>query len=542
MAVKITDKRTILDQADAVTNWNKGTQNTTDYAESTASVSLAVNIATDQLYWTGTAIDLSTAANSCVYVWTSNTATQNGWKESTLANSSHMIWLSDGTNDLALCNAGNDREVFKHAETQVQFQCFVIDIDYLDTKNTAGEIYEAAGTYASFDPSAVTEVGAYYVTTSKALGGGYNTFCDIIRYGTGGIEVYGGSTSDRGNFLEIVDRDRSKSGAGTGADQFYAGGMIREYAPGAYGIQGPIYFGTASAVDDAWFEDDGISLTFEDRDIYDKYIFGIRGNSTDSNNFILRNSRITSAGPFLQVTTTDDIDVLLLDTVVFNSVSSLMSFPTDSASYSHEVTNCTFNDCELIEAGTVDFTNNTLTNARSSLGAVQIPTGSTTANWDGNTFVSDGTGHAIIIFATGSFTFSNMTFTGYADQAGTEANRSIYNFSLGQVTINNDGSTGISYRNFSSSTTTIVDSATITYTGIANGTEIRVYEAGTSTEKDGVESVTGGEFAALLEANTDYDVVAIYPGYVPIRLEDQSYPSAQSVNLNQQVDRNYENA
>jgi hypothetical protein len=86
-----------------------------------------------------------------------------------------------------------------------------------------------------------------------------------------------------------------------------------------------------------------------------------------------------------------------------------------------------------------------------------------------------------------------------------------------------------------------VDSITVTFTGIVNNTEIRVYETGTSTEADGVESVTGGEFAASLQGSTGYDIVAIYPGYVPIRLENQSWTTSASVNLNQQEDGNFEN-
>jgi hypothetical protein len=68
-----------------------------------------------------------------------------------------------------------------------------------------------------------------------------------------------------------------------------------------------------------------------------------------------------------------------------------------------------------------------------------------------------------------------------------------------------------------------------------------VYNTGTSTEKDGVESVTGGAFAASLSSGSGYDVVAIYPGYVPIRLENQSWTSSTSVNLNQQEDPNFNN-
>lgn len=460
MAVLITDNRTILDEADAVTNFNQGTANTTDYAESTGSISLAVNIATDQLFWTGTGIDLTVAGDEMLYVWSSCTATQNSWKEATIANSSHGLWLSDGTNEIVLLEAGNDRDVFKHADTQVQFQSFVIDIDYLGTKNTAGEIIEVSGTYASFDPTSISEIGAYYVTTSKALGGGYNCFLDAIRYGTAGITVYGGSTSDRGNFLEIVERDRSKSDTGSAANEFYAGGLIREYTKGTYGVQGTLQFGHGSETADSWFEDSGVSITFEDRDVGDdKYEFIVDGHLNDSNNFFLYNSTIATAGPALHLFCENtNIDNLVFDTVVFNGITAGIEFPNVSAGLNHVVTNCTFNGCSFVEPGTVDFTHNTLANWTGTYGAVLGTYGSST--WDGNTFISPGSGHAIFIFQAGTYDFTNLSFVGFADQGGTDTDRSIYNVSAGETIINNYGSTGISVRHVGGGTTTVLNPVT----------------------------------------------------------------------------------
>jgi hypothetical protein len=202
-----------------------------------------------------------------------------------------------------------------------------------------------------------------------------------------------------------------------------------------------------------------------------------------------------------------------------------------------------FNNCGQIDPGTADFQSCTISNSNASAtGAVLLDADGTT-NWSGNTFISGGTGHAIYIpnGATGTYTFTNLTFSGYADQAGTSTNRSVYNNSGGAVTINNSGSTGISYRDGTSASTTVVDTITVTYSAV-NDTEIRIYNTGTSTEKDGVESVTGGAFAASLQGSTGYDVVAILPGYLPIRLENVSYTASTSIDLNQQIDRNYSNS
>jgi hypothetical protein len=447
MAVTVNDTRTTWDDADADTDWNVGVENTTDYAEANGSITEAVDTTSQHMEATKTLVDLT---STLVYVWSANIAEQNVWKPGTLADAPHCLYISDGTNDLALLQAGNDREVFKHSETQVVFQCFVIDTDYIDTKDAAGEIYEINGSVGSFDPASVTEIGAYYTTNSKSFKG-WNVGCDIIRHGNGGLEVYGGTTGDRGTLAEIVAEDRSKT---TGKCH----GIIREYTAGTYGAQGALTFGTASATADAWFEDANVSITFEDRDIgANKYKLTVQGNSTDANHFILSNARISSAGPSLGIELNNsDIDTLSLDTVTFDGVSAQITLPTDSASYTHVVNNCTFNDCQLISPGTVDFTNNTMTNPASTNGALVIST-SGTDNWYGNTVISGGTGHALFINAVGTYTLTDHTFIGFATQAGTAGDRIIFNLSSGHVVIINDGSGELSYENFLTSTTEIVN-------------------------------------------------------------------------------------
>lgn len=458
MAVTINDTRTEWDDADAVTDWTvpDGGVNTTDYAEASAAITSAIDTTSDSVYATKSAVDLTA---TLVYVWSANIAEQNVWKPGTLADAPHCLYISDGTNDLALLQAGNDREVFKHAETQVVFQCFVIDTDYIDTKDTAGEIYEINGSVASFDVTNVTEIGAYYTTNSKSFKG-WNAGCDIIRYGNDGLQVYGGTTGDRGTFEEIVLEDRSKT-----SGKMY--GIIREYAPGAYGVQGTLSFGRgATSGTDSWFEDSGVTIIYEDRDVDDhKFEFIVDGHFSDSNNFYLSNSAITAAGPGLHVGCENThINNLSFDTVVFNGITDGVEFPTDSASYNHEVINCTFNGCSYVEPGTVDFRNNIITNPTGAYGAVLGSYGSDT--WSGNTWISPGTGYAIFIFQAGTYDFTDLTFIGFADQGGTATNRSIWNISAGETIINNYGSTGISV-NHTGGGTTVVNNPVTTAVNVA---------------------------------------------------------------------------
>jgi len=447
MTVTVTDNRTTLDAADVITNWNLGAVTTTDFAEATGSVTLAINTSTGQLFWTGTGINFTTAGNELIYLWSSNTALQGSW-----ASAVHAMWLSDGTNDLALHEAGNDRDVFKHADNQVQFQCFLIDIDYLGTKNTNGEITAVAGSYASFDETSVSEVGSHFITLSKALAGGTNTFVDIIRYGTEGISITAGTTGARGTFLEIVTEDRA-----TG--DLKGHGIIREYTANTYGVQGTMKFGTTST-GDSWFEDSNVVVTFEDRDVSDdKFKLIVLGNVTggEETHFYLSNSIIASARAGVEVDmSSTGINTLDLNTVTFSNLLNAVSFPSDSASYSHDVVDCTFNNCGQVDPGAVTLTDCSFidTNAPTTGAMLLDATGS--GNMSGLKFTSGGSGHAIYIpsGATGSYTLTDFTYSGYGITGTTDA--VIYNNSGGSVTITVTGGDTPSYYNGTSADTTVV--------------------------------------------------------------------------------------
>ena len=483
MAVITVDRRTVLDDADTVTNFNQGSQNTIDFAEAIASVSNAVNIGTDQLFWVGTAINFTAPGNELIYIWSSNNATQDGWKEAIIANSAHAVWLSDGTNEIVLLQAGNDRDVFKHADTQVQFQAFLVDIDFLDEKNANGEIFAVTGTFAAFNPAAITEVGAYYVTLSKALAGGFNTFIDAIRYGgvDDGIVIGGGTTGDRGTFLEVVQDDRSK-------DSGKAFGIIREYTANTYGCQGTITFGNTigSPVGDDWFEDSNIVLVFEDRDVRDdKFKFAIEGSS-DSNNFILSNSSISSAGPAVLVDmSSNGINTLDLNTITFSNLINPILFPTDtlgSPIKTHTVVNCTFDVCGQIDPGTVIFTGHTISNSTGEAiaGSPIVDAGAVlldidgSANWADLTFISDGTGHAILVTATGTYDFDNIVYSGYT-LGSPPGNEALYNDSGGLVTINIlNGGDAPTVRNGIGASTVINNAVTVRVQAVTEGAAVKV--------------------------------------------------------------------
>lgn len=180
MAVTVTDRRITLTEGDNLTNWTLADDVVTDsFAEGTASVATAINIATGEIFFTTAAtIDLS---DSIVYVYTSLVATQASWEDGV-----HSLLLGDGADTIGWHQQGSDRRVFSHSDGPVGWSCFVIDGAVAKNYSAATEHTVIGGSLAGLDLSAVEDVGCQYITLSKALGGGNNCYNDIIRYGNDG--------------------------------------------------------------------------------------------------------------------------------------------------------------------------------------------------------------------------------------------------------------------------------------------------------------------------------------------------------------------
>lgn len=500
MAVTVTDNRTILYQ-DSLTNiTGASTASTSFYAEASGSAAEAYNIATGQIYWSGTTPNFTTAGNELIYVWSAVVATQNGYKEATAADSSHAMYLSDGTNALLIYQAGNDRDVFKHAEGQVSFQCFVVDIDYLSTMNTNGDLAVTAGTFASFNSASTSmDVGAHYTTLSKALGGGQNCYLDIIRYGgtDDGLQITGGTTGDRGTYQEVCVEDRADTDG-------KAHGIIREYTIGAYGAQGTLRHGDTGTAS-TYFEESNFTLTFEDRLVgEDKYKLVVEGNSTGTNVYNISNATISSARPGVTVDmSSNNINELNIDGCTFVNLLNSFSLPTDTngTTRDHNVTNSTFNNVGTISIGSTAFTNNVINNSNgtSAITVALDGTGSTTI--PNLTLNSGGSGHGLELTGTvETVTLSNVSFSGYAASNGSTGNEAIYvNIASGSITINYTTGAAPSVRT-AGATVTVTNSIVITFSGLPSGINARLYlgspnSSTSATLEASEDNITDGTFA-----------------------------------------------
>jgi hypothetical protein len=538
----VSDARTSLNEADANTGWT-GTSTVQSLTsptpiESDGQLGMAVGESTDNAYYGITSDDYS--GGGTLSVWIQTTGTMD-----TTANGGIMIQVGDGTNRVGYHVGGSDGSAFRHETGPVQWQCFVLDLANKPANNTA-----FAGSEASLDESAITQVGVGFKTLSKALGGAANTFWDIIRFADNGnaVAFVGGTTSGAaGNASEAAAVDRS-----TGDAPGTALGVIRELGAGVYGIQGNITLGNSASSSDQYWEESNATYAWEDRGLSSNnyYRFALIGSSTATNcefDFTACTFSVPSAASASFDGNGADITVCTIKNSTFIGFDQGITASDDTGD---DWTGNAYIDNDQIVAKGCDMSGSSISGY---LGAANTSALLYDINADPNgeldnmTFTMPATStHAIEFGATvpASMTLTGCDFVGYGST--NNANDSIFHFkdTGGSITLNlvsctNDGG-GFSYRT-DGATITIATSITVTFTGIANGTEIRVYNTGTSTEKDGIESVTGGEFAASVSSGSGYDVVAIYPGYVPIRLENQRWTSSTSVNLNQQTDPNFSN-
>ena len=199
----------------------------------------------------------------------------------------------------------------------------------------------------------------------------------------------------------------------------------------------------------------------------------------------------------------------------------------------------TFNSMSFIDCTT--FTQNGASITNSTLQNCTITSNNPAALSD-NAFISGGTGHAIVITVPGTYTFDGNTFSGYGADGTTDA--AIHNNSGGAVTLNIVGGGGTpTVRNGAGASTTINANVSVTLTGLQNPSEVRVFNAGTQTERSGTgnENVTAGSHSFSIPSGTAVDIVVLSLGYQNLRVLGYSTTSDASIPISQIVDRQYAN-
>ena len=176
----------------------------------------------------------------------------------------------------------------------------------------------------------------------------------------------------------------------------------------------------------------------------------------------------------------------------------------------------------------------------------QLPANSGMIDLDSSTDIETSTfellsgttsGHAVKIASTGMYTFTDLTFTGFGADGTNSA--AVFNDSGSAVTINVFGGNAPTVRNGTGASTTVNVLTTLTLTGLQVNSEVRVYDAGTTTELAGVEN-SGTTFTANISASS-VDIVIHSLGYEYQKIEGANTSSNLSLPIQQRVDRNYRN-
>jgi len=247
------------------------------------------------------------------------------------------------------------------------------------------------------------------------------------------------------------------------------------------------------------------------------------------------------------------------DTCIFNDMST---FIYQSAS---TILDSTYRRCGLITQGGATFTNSTIVDSAAAGGSpsaaamsVDNPSTITYCN-----FISGGIGHAIEATSatvsgsplTGTYNWVGNTDTGYTGTRGTNlvpnsgsTDAMFYNNSNGLITLNvSGGGQAPSVRNGTGATTVINNNVNVTFTGMQENTEVRIYKTSDGTVVAGIEDVIAGSPLARSFTWSAAAALSVYyvihnNDYETIRVEGFIVPATDtSIPIQQRIDRNYDN-
>ena len=540
MAITIVDNRLILDECDSTTGWT-ATDGPTVFTtapspvEASGCLAMQASNAVEDAYTSITSDDYSGGGSLTILM------ADRAEFASTVTGGIGIV-TGDGTNRIAYHVGGNDGTGFRHDVGSVKWASFLLDL-----ANKPANFTAIAGSEGSLDETAITQIGVRFDTDAKSVGGADNVFWDIIRWADNGvgIEFYGGTVGTPESWDTVTVQDRA-----TGNQQAHY--VIRLVGTGAYDITGNINIGDPTSTNDTYINSDT-----------ETFLFGDRGQST--NNYYRFNGSGNGTG-------TTDIN---FDSCIFNNaLSGSMDF--SDANITADFRLCTligwdqglltggagndwtgniYSGCGTLTTTGTDISGGTFTGFTGVADDSQVFWNSTT---DPNTDIADcsfimgaNDTHAIEFptgKTTGNVTIDGCSFTGYS--ASNAVNSSVLNFlgTTGSVTVNVSDTTGtVSYKT-AGTTITVVNSVTVTLTGLKDNTEIRVMQAGSNTvELAGTENATTGttddrSFAFSLAASTSVDIYIVNTTYENIEIYGYVVPgAAASLPQQQRFDRVYLN-
>lgn len=420
--------------------------------------------------------------------------------------------VGDGTNIQAYGVAGDNKAGFRHDQNLTDWNCVVLDTTLAENNGTTTTYSTTANsqltsgitetTIAQPDFTSADRIGYFCNRVVPIKGNVANSFFDIIRLGTEGIELVADNGTAVSTFVDVATADRSGAdGAGYG--------ICRQVGENQFVLQGSLTFGD-SAGGAAGLDFQATNTTVFYQDISTATV-GTTGTVT-SNVVSVPRMRLLSSGPTGVSTPTttaitfgnrtgdgsgnqgctfiasleadvdfsnENVDSVGIYGSVFRDYLNI-KFRQDltPAAGAHEVFQTDFIGCGRVDVGGIEFKacsifNSIATGADSA--AIHIKQ---TDNLADLFISSGGTGHAISIDSAvsgQSFTFDNFQYTGYASTTGNTGNEVLINNSGQPITvIVSGGNTPTVDSDGVRGQVTVVNNITSVVTGILGATEVKV--------------------------------------------------------------------
>lgn len=373
---------------------------------------------------------------------------------------------------------------------------------------------------------------------------------DVTRYGRGTLQITNGSTADGyGTFSGAANTNDTNTTTGP----IYNRWGILSLVEGTYKFQGRLLMGNTSVAVD--FRDSSKNLVIQNTEFVTSgfNLFEVQNASSivQWTNINIQKLGTVSRGNFLASANAD----ITLDTCNFTDMGTF-SFAGNT-----KILDSTFRRCQTVTANGCSVIGSTFDSSVSTSAITAVNPGLVSNSFFIMNTTTGGHGLEILSGATGTYTLTNINFTGYG--ANSTANAAIYNNSGASLTLNVIGGSTPTVRNGTgASTTLVIDPRTFSITNLIANSEVRIYNS-SLTEIAGVEDVySPGAGLNNMSITNDPDnagnyiasysyqysttipitVVVFHKSYKDIRLTSLSLINAdQNILVQQQLDRIYSN-
>lgn len=503
----------VVTTAESATGWNNGGVESELFYQGSGCIGSKVGSGLSRFFYTGTAKDFTAGGAN---------------------DGDHIIVLfgslTPGKLDIK-ANGGISVAIGRNV-TVTLMEHGVFYVDGSDTKPTTTlflpyivdpaadfDLVGGGGSYTTTgNPAQLNDAQSFGITveaTSGIMGNFNNTLVDQITIGKGLVGT--GSVA----FQDFIDSDEGNTANRWGWVTTRGGVLF---------MLGRFFVGDSSTAGD--LVDSGRTIVFPETPA----AAGLTGFLLDNANSVMDLSVCSLSGAGTREFFIDStLGTLTLDTVPLTKCSNV------KVNVNTSLTGCPFSESGSVElSAAATLTGCSFSNATGPSLLVTAADG--LASVSGCSFNGAGvTQHAIQFDVAGTFDIDNHSFVNYGLDGSTNA--VVFNNSGGHLDLNLLGDISLSdvtVLNGAGGTTNKIKSSSLTLTGLENPTEVRVFEAGTTVEVAGQETVVSGTFSAGLNVGS-VDVSILSLSFQNLRLKSVNMSGDVSIPVDQLSDRQYLN-